>query len=230
MTCGNCHTPKGPPAAIAGKDYSGGLSLRRAAVRRHRARTSRPTRRPASATGRDAEIKKAAARPACGRTACQLADDDADGLLSQSSPPATSTPSSPICASLKPVKQQGAGSDLQDRAAAPCFPGAEKPYTQADLDDKVKQRLLSRHHRPLHGMPHADRRAAAADFDNRSARAAANSPARGASRCRATSRRSKTTGIGDWTDAEIKTRDHPGQAQGRQPAQAADGLSATTPR
>src|SRR5471032_3623518 len=26
MTCGNCHTPKGPPAAIAGKDFSGGLS------------------------------------------------------------------------------------------------------------------------------------------------------------------------------------------------------------
>src|SRR6185503_13352222 len=26
MTCGNCHTPKGPPAATAGKDFSGGLS------------------------------------------------------------------------------------------------------------------------------------------------------------------------------------------------------------
>src|SRR5258708_5009113 len=26
MTCGNCHTPKGPPAAIAGKDFSGGLT------------------------------------------------------------------------------------------------------------------------------------------------------------------------------------------------------------
>src|SRR6186997_1574167 len=26
MTCGNCHTPKGPPAAVAGKDFSGGLS------------------------------------------------------------------------------------------------------------------------------------------------------------------------------------------------------------
>src|SRR5471032_1010599 len=26
MTCGNCHTPKGPPAAIAGKEFSGGLS------------------------------------------------------------------------------------------------------------------------------------------------------------------------------------------------------------
>src|SRR3954466_14156038 len=26
MTCANCHTPKGPPAAVAGKDYSGGLT------------------------------------------------------------------------------------------------------------------------------------------------------------------------------------------------------------
>src|SRR4029078_2610199 len=26
LTCANCHSPKGPPAAVAGKDYSGGLS------------------------------------------------------------------------------------------------------------------------------------------------------------------------------------------------------------
>src|SRR5690242_20929407 len=26
MTCANCHSPKGPPAATAGKDYSGGLT------------------------------------------------------------------------------------------------------------------------------------------------------------------------------------------------------------
>src|SRR5487761_2744686 len=26
MNCGNCHSPKGPPAAVAGKDLSGGLS------------------------------------------------------------------------------------------------------------------------------------------------------------------------------------------------------------
>src|SRR5712671_3779822 len=25
MTCANCHSPKGPPPAVAGKDYSGGL-------------------------------------------------------------------------------------------------------------------------------------------------------------------------------------------------------------
>src|SRR6186997_2378342 len=26
LTCANCHSPKGPPAATAGKDYSGGLT------------------------------------------------------------------------------------------------------------------------------------------------------------------------------------------------------------
>src|ERR1700734_2155077 len=25
MTCANCHSPKGPPDAVAGKDFSGGL-------------------------------------------------------------------------------------------------------------------------------------------------------------------------------------------------------------
>ncbi len=30
MTCGNCHSPKGPPAAVAGKDFSGGLRFERA--------------------------------------------------------------------------------------------------------------------------------------------------------------------------------------------------------
>src|SRR5579862_2600577 len=25
MTCGNCHSPKGPPQATAGKDFTGGL-------------------------------------------------------------------------------------------------------------------------------------------------------------------------------------------------------------
>lgn len=27
MTCGNCHSPKGPPAVVAGKDFSGGLTF-----------------------------------------------------------------------------------------------------------------------------------------------------------------------------------------------------------
>jgi mono/diheme cytochrome c family protein len=27
MTCANCHSPKGPPAAVAGKDFSGGLTF-----------------------------------------------------------------------------------------------------------------------------------------------------------------------------------------------------------
>src|SRR5882724_12843467 len=27
MTCQNCHTPKGPPNAVAGKEFSGGLTF-----------------------------------------------------------------------------------------------------------------------------------------------------------------------------------------------------------
>jgi len=50
MTCGNCHSPKGPPDAVAGKDFSGGLRFDdRRSTSPHR--TSRPTRRPASARG-----------------------------------------------------------------------------------------------------------------------------------------------------------------------------------
>ena len=67
-----------------------------------------------------------------------------------------------------------------------------RPMTDADMSDPGQARLLSRHHRPLHGVPHAGRRAAGIDFDNRSARAAGNSRAHGACRGRATSRRSKT--------------------------------------
>ena len=41
---------------------------------------------------------------------------------------------------------------------------------------------------------------------------------------------SKTAGIGDWTDAEIKTRDHAGQEPRRQPAQGRRWATSTTPR
>ena len=41
---------------------------------------------------------------------------------------------------------------------------------------------------------------------------------------------SKTAGIGAWTDAEIKRAITQGKRKDGTPAQAADGLSSTTPR
>ena len=69
MTCGNCHTPKGPPAAVAGKDFSGGLSWDEPPFK-----VTAPNITPDKDTGigkwSAADIKKAAAAPACARTAC----------------------------------------------------------------------------------------------------------------------------------------------------------------
>ena len=49
MNCGNCHTPRGPDGAA--RPLSGGLPVRDARLSRSLPRTSRPTRRPGSATG-----------------------------------------------------------------------------------------------------------------------------------------------------------------------------------
>ena len=60
MTCGNCHTPKGPPQAIAGKDFSGGLSCDEPPFK-----VTAPNITPDKETGignwTDAQIKTAAA-------------------------------------------------------------------------------------------------------------------------------------------------------------------------
>ena len=80
LTCGNCHSPKGPPAAIAGKDFSGGLSWDEPPFK-----VTAPNITPDKETGigswTDAEIKTAHAhRHTAERRACR--DDHADRFLS----------------------------------------------------------------------------------------------------------------------------------------------------
>src|ERR1700727_1831892 len=57
MTCGNCHSPKGPPDVVAGKDFSGGLRFESPAFD-----VTAPNITPDKATGigawSDEEIKK----------------------------------------------------------------------------------------------------------------------------------------------------------------------------
>ena len=63
-----------------------------------------------------------------------------------------------------------------------------------------------------------------------SAPAALNFPVRGAFRCRATSRRARPRASARGRDDEIKRAITTGVEQGRQQAQAADGLSSTMRR
>ena len=186
MTCGNCHTPKGPPAAIAGKDFSGGLRFDEPPFD-----VTAPNITPDPNTGignwTDAEIKKAlidGVRPNGVPLApimpsgfyAILTPDDADAIVA-------------YLQSLKPV-----GNKVPIRSTrqpfASVFPGTEQPMAAADMSDKIKHGFYLAPIGALPGMPHAACARAGCD-STRSARAAANFPGRGASRWRATSRRAR---------------------------------------
>ena len=72
--------------------------------------------------------------------------------------------------------------------------------TASRLQRPGQARLLSRHHRPLHGMPHAD---GTSGRISRLGKGGDEFKGPGACQCRATSPRTRK-GIGGWTDAEIK--------------------------
>ena len=94
MTCGNCHSPKGPPGVVAGKDFSGGLRFNEPPFD-----VTAPNITPDKDTGigtwSAADIKKLLA----GQCAAErrAARGDADGLLRHHHCPAISTRSSPMC-------------------------------------------------------------------------------------------------------------------------------------
>ena len=152
MTCGNCHSPKGPPAAVAGKDYSGGLRFDEPPFD-----VTAPNITPDKETGignwTDAQIKTlllTGKHP----HGVPLGRDHAVGVLPD--PHARrSRRHRRLSASLPPVKNKVPDPIYKIALPHHVFPGAEKAYARGRPNDKVKQRLLSRHHRPLHGMPHA---------------------------------------------------------------------------
>ena len=58
MTCANCHSPKGPPAAVAGKDFSGGLRFNVPGVFDVTAPNITPDKETGIGTWSAADIKK----------------------------------------------------------------------------------------------------------------------------------------------------------------------------
>src|SRR5664279_5052726 len=136
MTCGNCHTPKGPPAAIVGKDFSGGLSWDEPPFK-----VTAPNITQDKETGigswSDADIKKlmrTGVRPNGVQIAMIMPTDfyeiitdrDMDAIVAylRTLNPVTNTVPAPI---YKMPQVHHA------------FPGAETPYTEAMLSDQVKK-------------------------------------------------------------------------------------------
>lgn len=202
MTCGNCHTPKGPPAAVAGKDFSGGLSWDEPPFKVTAPNITQDKETGIGAwtdaqiktmilTGKnphgiqEAEIMPTAFYPI-------LTPGDLDGIVA-------------YLRTLAPVKNKVADPVYKIALPHHVFPGAEKSYSQADLNDKLKRGfyLVTIGHCMECHTPF--RAGGGGDFANSLGKGGREFPGPwGVSKSRNITSH-KTAGIGDWTDAEIKT-------------------------
>jgi mono/diheme cytochrome c family protein len=202
MTCGNCHSPKGPPAAVAGKDFSGGLRFDEKPFD-----VTAPNITPDKETGignwTDAQIKTAiltGKRP----DGIQLAEVMPTSFY----PILTEGDLNAIVAylrSLKPVKNKVPAPIYKIALPHHVFPGAEKAYTPADLNDKLKKGfyLVTIGHCLECHTPFGA--GGGPDFKGSLGKGGREFPGPwGVSKSRNITA-SKTAGIGAWTDAQIKT-------------------------
>ncbi|MBX9840565.1 MAG: cytochrome c [Xanthobacteraceae bacterium] len=202
MTCANCHSPKGPPAAVAGKDYSGGLRFNEPPFD-VTASNITPDKETGIGNWSDAQIKAAiltGKRPNGVPLAAVmpssfypiLTDGDANALVA-------------YLKSLPPVKNKVPDPVYKIALPHHVFPGAEKAYTQADLNDKVRKGfyLATIGHCMECHTPFMER--GGLDVANSLGKGGREFPGPwGVSKSRNITS-SKTAGLGNWTDAEIKT-------------------------
>jgi mono/diheme cytochrome c family protein len=201
MTCGNCHTPKGPPAAIAGKDFSGGLSWDEPPFK---VTASNITQDKETGIGAwtDAQIKtllRTGKRPN-GVQVAEVMPTSFYGIVTESDMDA-------IVAYLRTVKPvANKVPDPVYKIALPhhAFPGSEKPFTEAMMSDPVKKGfyLATIGHCMECHTPFGPR---GKDFVGDLGRGGMEFPGPWGKSVSRNITSSKTKGIGAWTDAEIKT-------------------------
>ncbi len=200
MTCGNCHSPKGPPAAVEGKDFSGGLRFDEPPFD-----VTAPNITPDPDTGigkwSDADIKKAL-HDGVGPNGVPLAvvmPTGFYGILLPSDLDAIVA----YLHTVKPVKNKVPDPIYKMAVPREIFPGAEKPINPADLNDKVKRghylatigHCMECHTPMVKGQ---------LDFQNSLGAGGREFPGPWGKSISRNLTSSKTKGIGDWTDAEVK--------------------------
>jgi mono/diheme cytochrome c family protein len=200
MTCGNCHSPKGPPEAVAGKDFSGGLRFNEPPFD-----VTAPNITPDKATGigawSDADVKKALL-DGVGPNGVPLAvimPTGFYGILQPSDVDAIVA----YLHTLKPVNNKVPAPIYKMAVPRQIFPGAEKPMPAADLNDTVKRGFYlatvghcMECHTPMVKGP--------VDFQNSLGMGGREFPGPWGVSVSRNITSSKTKGIGGWTDAEIK--------------------------
>jgi mono/diheme cytochrome c family protein len=201
LTCGNCHSPKGPTGDIPGKLFSGGLSWDEPPFK-----VTAPNITQDKETGigkwTDAQIKtlmRTGILPNGAHIAMIMptgfyhimTDRDLNAVVA-------------YLRTIKPISNKVADPIYKMPQVEHVLPGGEKPYTEAMLSDKVKKGFYlatiahcMECHTPMEkGMRQWDTRLGAGGFDFPGPWGVSTSR-------NITS--SKTKGIGAWTDAQIKT-------------------------
>ena len=201
MTCGNCYTPKGPPAVIAGKDFSGGLSWDEPPFK-----VTAPNITQDKDTGiggwSDADIKKllrTGQRPN-GVQIAEVMPTAFYGIITDNDMNAIVA----YLRTLKPVANKVADPIYKMQIPHHSFPGAEKPYTEAMLSDKVKKGfyLATIGHCMECHTPMGPR---GREFADKLGIGGFEFPGPWGKSVSRNITPSKTKGIGAWTDAQIKT-------------------------
>jgi len=202
MTCHNCHTPKGPNGPQFDKALSGGLRFDEPPFDATASNIT-PDRDTGIGNWSDAEIKTAlqeGKRPA----GHQLAEVMPSGFYKILTP--SDLDSIVIyLRSLPPVNSKVPGPVYKMQVPHQVFPGAENAMAEVDLDDKMKRGFYlvtiahcMECHRPF-GPP-----GTGVDLKNSLGKGGREFPGPwGVSTARNITS-SKTAGIGDWSDADIK--------------------------
>jgi mono/diheme cytochrome c family protein len=200
LTCGNCHTPKGPKGDIMAKAFSGGLSWDEPPFK-----VTAPNITPDKDTGigkwSDADIKKllrTGVRPD-GVHIAMIMPTGFYHIMTERDLNAVVA----YLRTLKPIKNTVPGPIYKMPQAEHVFPGGEKPYTEAMMKDKLKKGFYLAtiaHCMECHTPMVKGRHNWAADLG----RGGFEFPGPWGVSVSRNITSSKTKGIGGWTDAQIK--------------------------
>jgi mono/diheme cytochrome c family protein len=200
LTCGNCHSPKGPSGDIAERAFSGGLNWDEPPFK-----VTAPNITPDKETGigayTDAELKQVM-RKGIKRNGVPVAmvmpsgfyeimtDRDLDAVIA-------------YLHTIKPVKNSVPDPVYRMPQGHPIPPGGDKPFTEAMLNDKVKkgQYLVTVAHCMECHTPMGPR---GRDFDTRLGAGGFEFPGPWGVSVSRNITSSKQKGIGAWSDSEIK--------------------------
>jgi mono/diheme cytochrome c family protein len=201
LTCGNCHTPKGPTGAdIMAKAFSGGLVFDEPPFKVTAANIT-PDKDTGIGKWSNADIKKllrTGVRPN-GVPVAEVMPTGFYGIFTDRDLDAVVA----YLRSVKPIKNKVPDPIYKMKIPHQIFPGSEKPYTEAMLKDKVKKGFYlatighcMECHTPLgaHGK----------DFVGDLGKGGFELKGPWGVTVSRNITPSKTKGIGTWTDAQIK--------------------------